>query len=148
MPNKIRDILGVVPQINHKTETNKHYLEIRVKPYNNPVSYRGHFYYRSGSTIQDLNGPALENFLLEKKGKKWDGVVAETFSVDDLSNTAFEIFRKKAQRSKRIPEEDLSESNENLLELLGMTENGKLTRAAVLAFGKNPERLVTGAMLK
>ncbi len=73
LPNKIRDILGVVPQINHKTETNKHYLEIRVKPYNNPVSYRGHFYYRSGSTIQDLNGPALENFLLEKKGKNGMG---------------------------------------------------------------------------
>jgi ATP-dependent DNA helicase RecG len=148
LPNKMRDILGVVTQINHKKENDKNFLEIVVKPYNNPVSFRGHFYYRSGSTIQDLNGPALEKFLLDKKGKKWDGVLTDTFTIKDLSNEAFDIFRKKAQRSKRIPEEDLSESNEKLLGLLGLTEENKLTRAAVLAFSENPEKLVTGAYVK
>jgi len=148
LPNKIRDILGVIPQINHKKEGVKNYLEIIIEPYNNPISFRGHFYYRSGSTIQDLNGPALEKFLLNKKGKKWDGVVVEQFSLNDLSSTAFDIFRKKAGRSKRIPKEDLSESNKKLLDLLGLTETGKLTRAAVLAFGKDPEKLITGAYVK
>jgi len=52
LPNKMRDILGIVPDINHKVQDSKHYIEIVIKPYNNPVSFRGHFYYRSGSTIQ------------------------------------------------------------------------------------------------
>ncbi|MEA3446827.1 MAG: ATP-binding protein [Bacteroidota bacterium] len=77
LPNKIRDILGLIPQTNHKQENNKDYLEIIVQASKTPVSYHGHFYYRSGSTIQDLSGGALEHFLLAKRGKKWDGVVAE-----------------------------------------------------------------------
>ena len=148
LPNKIRDILGLIPQINHKKENNKDYLEIIVSPSKNPVSYHGHFYYRSGSTIQDLSGGALEHFLLAKRGKKWDGVVAERFSIFDLSDHAFDTFRKKAQRSKRIPDEDLHSSNEGLLEALNLTENKQLLRAAVLCFGKKPEKLITGAFVK
>ena len=34
------------------------------------------------------------------------------------------------------------------MELLGLTEKNKLTRAAILAFGKNPEKLITGAYVK
>ncbi len=148
LPNKIRDVLGVIASINHKSDNQNHYLEIKVKPQNNPISFRGHFYYRSGSTIQELQGPSLEKFLLDKSGKKWDGVIDERFDFDDLSPAAFDIFRKKAAKSKRIPEEDLEESEQHLLELLGLSKDGKLTRAAVLAFGRNPEKLVTGAYVK
>lgn len=148
LPNKIRDILGLIPQINHKTENNKDYLEIIVSASKNPVSFHGHFYYRSGSTIQDLSGGALEHFLLAKRGKKWDGVVAEQFTMDDLSDYAFNTFRKKAQRSKRIPDDDLNSSNERLLESLNLTENKQLLRAAVLCFGNNAEKLITGAFVK
>jgi len=148
LPNKIRNILGVIPQINHKTENHKSYLEIVIEPYNNPISFRGHFYYRSGSTIQELNGPSLEKFLLNKKGKKWDGVVTDEFSLNDLSQTAFDIFRKKAGLSKRVPKEDLSEDNRKILDLLGLLENDKLTRASILSFGKDPEKLITGAYVK
>jgi len=148
LPNKIRDIFGLFPQINHKTENRKNYIEIVVDSSKNPVSYHGHFYYRSGSTIQDLSGGALEQFLLAKRGKKWDGVIAENFSMDDLSENAFTIFRKKAQRSNRIPDEDLNASNKELLEVLNLTEKDHLLRAAVLCFGKNAERLITGAFVK
>ncbi len=148
LPNKIRDILGLFPQINHKTKNGKNYIEIVVDSCKNPVSYHGHFYYRSGSTIQDLSGGALEQFLLAKRGKKWDGVIAENFSMDDLSENAFTIFRKKAQRSKRIPDEDLNASNKELLEVLNLIEKDQLLRAAVLCFGKNAEKLITGAFVK
>ena len=87
-------------------------------------------------------------FLLAKRGKKWDGVVAENFAMDDLSENAFTIFRKKAQRSKRIPDEDLDSSNEALLESLKLTENNQLLRAAALCFGKDAEKLITGAFVK
>ncbi|MEA3446826.1 MAG: hypothetical protein U9Q98_00030 [Bacteroidota bacterium] len=43
--------------------------------------------------------------------------------MDDLSDYAFNTFRKKAQRSKRIPDEDLNSSNKGLLESLNLTEN-------------------------
>jgi len=114
----------------------------------NPVSYHGHFYYRSGSTIQDLSGGALEHFLLAKRGKKWDGIVATNFSMNDLSENAFSIFSKKAKRRKRIPDEDLNTGNEELLEALKLIDNNQLTRAAALCFGKDGEKVITGAYVK
>jgi ATP-dependent DNA helicase RecG len=148
LPNKVRDVLGIIPEVNHRNKNGKDYIEIIVQPYNNPISFKGHFYYRVGSTIQDLNGPDLEKFLLAKKGKKWDAVITDSFTISDLSKNAFEIFQQKARLSKRIPSDDLSESKSKLIELLGLSENGKLTRAAILIFGKEPEKLVTGAFVK
>lgn len=148
LPNKVRDILGIICEVNLRTKTNKYFIEIKVEPYSTPISYHGHFYYRSGSTIQDMNGPALEKFLLGKSGKKWDSIIAPDFSFKDLSHDAFGIFRNKALRSKRIPEHDINESDKNLAKYLGLFSGTKLKRAAVIAFGDNPERLVTGAYVK
>jgi len=148
LPNKIRDVLGIVAKVNLQSRDDKQFIEIEIEPYTTPISYGGHYYYRSGSTIQDLKGPALEKLLLKKMGKKWDGVIAPDFSLDDLSPEAFEIFRKKARKSKRVPEEDLNESDENLLQSLGLFSNSELKRAAIIAFGKNPEQLITGAYVK
>lgn len=148
LPNKIRDILGLIPQINHKKGEDMDYIEIHVPPSKTPVSYHGHFYYRSGSTIQDLSGGNLEHFLLAKRGKKWDGRIADQFTMQDLSENAFRIFREKAVKSKRIPDEDLSGNNESLLELLKLSSNKQLLRAAVLCFGNDAEKLITGAFVK
>ena len=84
LPNKIRDILGIIADVNLRSKDDKHFIEIDIEPYTTPISYKGHYYYRSGSTIQDLKGPALEKLLLKKMGNKWDGVIAHGFSVDDL----------------------------------------------------------------
>ena len=84
LPNKIRDILGIMAEVNLLSDQDRFYIEIKIEPYSNPISYKGHFYYRSGSTIQDLKGPALEKLLLRKIGKKWDGVAAHGFTFDDL----------------------------------------------------------------
>lgn len=148
LPNKIRDILGLMVDVNLHVEKNKYYIEILVGSYSTPISYQGQFYYRSGSTLQNLKGPALEQLLLRKIGKKWDGVTASDFDFNDLSPLAFEIFKNKAQNSQRIPNEDLEESNEKLVQLLGLTNKDELKRAAVIAFGKKPEQLVTGAYVK
>lgn len=50
------------------------YIEIVVESYPYAVNYKGHYFYRSGSTRQELKGAALDKFLLQKKGKQWDGV--------------------------------------------------------------------------
>ena len=64
IPNKVRDILGIIIDVNLITENGKEYLEIIVEPYPYPVSYKGQYHYRSGSTKQELKGAALDKFLL------------------------------------------------------------------------------------
>jgi len=148
LPNKIRDILGIVPEINLLSKNGKYYLEIIIDEYPTPVSYKGHFYYRSGSTIQDLNGISLEKFFLNKMGRNWDGAIANNFSFDDLDVGSIELFREKARKSKRVPEEDINETDKNLIEALDLFSGDSLKRAAIISFGKKPEKLIAGAYVK
>ena len=83
IPNKIRDILGIIVDVNLLTQDGKDYIEICVNPSSYPVNFKGEYHYRSGSTKH-----------------------------------------------------------------LGLIENGKLKRAAILLFHRNPEKWVTGAYIK
>jgi len=74
IPNKVRDILGIMVEVNLREEAGGNYLEIAVEPYPNPVSYKGEYCYRSGSTNQTLKGAALDRFLLRRQGRHWDSV--------------------------------------------------------------------------
>lgn len=73
IPNKVRDILGIMVDVNLYTENKKQFIEIITAPYPNGVSYKGQYHYRSGSTKQELKGAAFDKFLLQKKGRHWDG---------------------------------------------------------------------------
>jgi len=148
IPNKVRDVLGILVDVNlHKTKEGG-YLEIIVDPYPNAVNYKGQYHYRSGSTKQELKGAALDKFLLQKKGKLWDGVPIPNISVDDLKQETFDFFKKRGIRSQRLSEESLLDTNEQLIENLQLNENKYLKRAALLLFHPNPEKYVTGASIK
>ena len=41
--NKVRDLLGIVVDVNLHDETDLPYLEVVVQAYPNPISYRGHY---------------------------------------------------------------------------------------------------------
>ncbi len=50
-----------------------------------PVNYKGEYYVRSGSTWQVLKGAALDEFLLSRQGRTWDGVPVPNLMVRNLS---------------------------------------------------------------
>ncbi|WP_232468329.1 AlbA family DNA-binding domain-containing protein [Alkalitalea saponilacus] len=148
IPNKVKDVLGIIVDVNlHETE-NGEYLEIIVEAHPYPVNYKGQYHYRSGSTKQELKGNALDKFLLQKKGKRWDGVPIPNVSIEDLKPDTFDHFRKKAVKAQRIEEDVLTDTNDHLLENLQLVENKYLKRAALLLFHPNPENFVTGAYIK
>ncbi len=126
------------------------YLEIVVEPYPFPISLRGKYYYRTGSTLQELKGAALTKFLLQQQGKKWDGVPVPNLTANDLKNDTFDFFRKKAAKSKRLEPEDLEGTNQELMESLKLylEDEKMMKRAGVLLFHPNPENYITGAYIK
>ena len=148
IPNKVRDTLGILVDVNLVSKEAIEYIEIVVEPYPYPVSYKGQYHYRTGSTKQELKGAALDNFLLRKQGKRWDGVPVPNVSVADLSDNAFSNFRQKASRSQRMSAEMLHDEDSQLLEKLHLTEGKYLKRAAILLFHPDPEKFVTGAYVK
>ncbi|PKM99774.1 MAG: transcriptional regulator [Elusimicrobia bacterium HGW-Elusimicrobia-2] len=148
IPNKVRDILGIMIDVNLVSIKGKDVLEIAVEPYPYPISYKGKYHYRSGSTKQELKGAVLDKFLLGKQGKRWDGVPVPKVFAKDLDKAAFNSFRKRAVKSKRLSEEDIRASDNVLLENLHLAEGDYLKRAAVLLFHPDPEKFITGAYVK
>ncbi|MDD2962865.1 MAG: ATP-binding protein [Bacteroidales bacterium] len=148
IPNKTKDILGILVDVNlHQTEKGD-FIEIIVEAYPYPVNYKGQYHYRSGSTKQELKGAALDKFLLQRKGKRWDAVPVPNVSVNDLKKETFDFFRKKAVKAQRIEDDVLTDTNEQLAENLQLIENEYLKRAAILLFHPNPDKFVTGAYIK
>lgn len=126
----------------------REYISIEIMKYPFAVSCEGKYYKRSGSTLHELNGFELQNFLLERAGKTWDAVPVPGVKVSELSKEALEAFRKKAVKSNRMTENEVSVSDELLLRNLKLFDGDYLTRAAILLFHPTPEQYVTGAYIK
>ena len=148
IPNKVRDVMGILVEVNCFEENHQPYIEVVVEPYPYPISYHGHYYQRSGATNQELKGAALDRFMLRRLGKTWDGVPVPYLSVDDLDDNTFTLFRKYAKLSGRMEEADLQDDNNGLLEKLRLYEGSYLKRAAAMLFHPDPEKYVTGAYIK
>jgi ATP-dependent DNA helicase RecG len=148
LPNKVRDVLGILVDVNLKRSGQNEYIEIVVEPYPSPISYKGEYYYRSGSTKQELKGVALERFLLNKRGRHWDDALEPSFTARSCSAAALRLFKQRAAESGRMDKAVLRDRREVLLANLELVEKHGLKRAACLLFSDHPERLVSGAWIK
>ncbi|MEI6715419.1 MAG: ATP-binding protein [Verrucomicrobiota bacterium] len=148
IPNKVRDILGIVVDVNLHAQDGLDWLEIVVEPYPSPISYRGEYHYRSGSTKQELKGPALQKFMLRTLGRNWDDVPLPGFQVADCKPETVQRFKDKGIKFGRLDPSVAGESLETLLEKLQLTEGEYVKRAAALLFSDDPERWFTGAYIK
>ena len=112
IPNKIRDAMGIVVEVNLLEKDGEKYIEIVVPPYPIGISCKGVYHYRSGSTKQILSGPALETFLMRKRGVTWDNMPYPAFTIKDVDDGVVDYFRKLAAKKGRIDEGLLEESIE------------------------------------
>ena len=148
IPNKITTTMGIVADINLLNKDGLDYIEIIVNPNQYPVSYKGEYHYRSGSTKQQLVGVALNQFLLKKVGLTWDAVTISNVEVSELRNDSFDIFREQALKSKRMDIQDLKVENELLMDNLNLLIKKEITRAGILLFHHKPEKYIPGSFLK
>lgn len=146
IPNLIRNKLGIIPHVALEKQNDLDIIRIKITPSSVPISHNGKFYLRSGSTVQELDGKHLADFLLRKTGASWDDAVEEKGDWDIIDESAIEDFKRYA--NDRIPsivrETDLA----TILRKLNLVENEYLKRAVVLLFGKEPQRLHSHAVVK
>lgn len=148
IPNKVRDQLGLIVDVDLETRDGKDVIKIVVPENPYPVNYKGEYHYRTGSTKQLLHGSMLTHFLIKKTGKKWDAVPLESVGIDDLDKESFDIFYRESVRSGRMSADDLKLSRHDLLDKLNLLDGSYLKRAAVLLFHRNPEKWITGSFVK
>jgi ATP-dependent DNA helicase RecG len=54
IPNKVKDTLGILVDVNLHHSVKGDFIEIIVESYPYPVNYKGQYHYRSGTTKQEL----------------------------------------------------------------------------------------------
>jgi ATP-dependent DNA helicase RecG len=148
IPGKITSTMGIIADVNLLLVDGFECLEIVVAKYPSLISYRGKYYYRSGSTLRTINGAELEMALSKSMGRTWDGIPIPNITASDLRQEAIDIFKEKAVARGRLALEDVDVSNQVLLENLNLYDDHNLIRAAVMAFHKDPEKWVTGSHIK
>ena len=148
IPNKVRVALGIIVAVNLLTENDREYIEIDVPAYPIGISCKGIYYYRSGSTRQILSGPALEEFLMRKRGATWDNLPLPVFSLNDVDDSVIDQFKQLAIKKGRIDQSVLEEPKEVLMEKLHLINGSYLTNSAMLLFAKDPEKWQLGAYIK
>ncbi len=146
LPNKVKDKVGLIPAVKIERRKGKEIVKVKIEPFSVPISYDGRYYIRSGSTTQQLQGQQLTDFLLRKSGKTWDEFIEEKFSFDDINIETVKEFKRRA--IDRIPSIVKEEDIKLLFEKLHLLEHGKLNRAAVLLFGKEPQRFYRHSIIK
>jgi ATP-dependent DNA helicase RecG len=148
IPDKINNAMAIVAQVDLRSEDGLEYLVVTVPPYPYPISYHGKYYLRSGATNRELTGNALDEFILRRQGKTWDGVPVPYVEVGDLDTVAFRDFRRMALSSERLTGADLDMSDAALIGSLHLGEGDYLKRAAILLFHEEPEKWVIGSYVK
>ncbi|HAN77205.1 MAG TPA: transcriptional regulator [Bacteroidales bacterium] len=147
IPQKIRNSLGLVCDVNLLEADEKKYIEIRTNAYTVPVSLRGRYYYRSGTTNIELTGLELNEFLLKKAGKTWDDVPEESATLFDIDSQSIAKFIESSKEKGRMPEIS-GLSTFQILEKLRLTEGKKLKRAAIILFAKDPNKFYPNVQVK
>lgn len=141
--------MGIIADVNLLYKGELEYLQIIVDKYPSLISFRGKYYYRSGSTMREITGKELERALLKTQGRTWDGVPLPKLSVSDLKQDAIQLFKDKAVKRGRLTKKEVSVEDTILMDNLHLIdEDGYLIRAAMLAFYKDPEKWVTGSYIK
>lgn len=148
LPNKISSKLGVICDINHHNNDGKHFIEIITKPYSNGISYNGKYYYRTGSTNQELTGNELTEFLLKKTGKTWDDVVEPNATLSSINEKTVQEFLRLAITSGRLSADAAKLDTKTIFQNLRLIDRNKLTRSAILLFGTDPQKYYVSSFLK
>lgn len=148
IPNKVKDLMGILVDVNLHEEKGLHYIEIITQPYAVPISLRGRYYYRSGSTKQELIGAALTDYLLRKSGKTWDEVSEPTATLDDIDDTSLKSYIAASLHAGRIADVEGLSKNDLLAKLRLTDDNGNIKRAAIVLFGKNPAKFFNNCVVK
>ena len=149
LPNKISNLLSIVCEVNLLKEGDLEYIEIIVEPVKQAVSFQGRHFVRSGSTTRMLSGSSLVEFIMEKNDIQWDALIEKGATIDDIDSNAIGVYKQVAIEGGRLPYLTTQTTTEKLLKSLELMNNeGGITKAALLLFGKHPLRINRTAYLK
>lgn len=114
-------------------------FEIPAAPRGIPIAWKGHYYARDGESRAPLGLAKQDEIRQQTLQQDWSAQVVADATLDDLDEGALRKARESfAQKySNRFPLDEVeSWSLATFLDRARITQNGKITRAALLLLGK------------
>lgn len=145
LARSIRHNLGINPSIKAEEIGGKKVIIIEVSKSPVPISFRGRYYKRVGAQTVEMGWEDLQRFFLQKSGVTWDSLPSSA-TLKDLDEETIRKFVHMARN--RLPYINENEDVESILDKLGLLEDGKITNAALLLFGKEPQRYYIQAKVR
>jgi ATP-dependent DNA helicase RecG len=138
----------IVPAITVEQEQGVSLIVVDVPAHlTKPVTAFGRSFRRSGRTNQVLSVSEVAELYLASRGLTWDGTVTAEATLDDIVPERVARFLSRAitERQWQI---DPQTPVRQALNQLNLTRNGQLTIAALLLFGRNPQRFLVQSSLR
>ncbi len=114
-------------------------FEIPAAPRGIPIAWKGHYYARANESLVSLGLDKLDSIRQQTLAEDWTAKLVEGASLDDLDPQALKVARERfaAKHANRFNAEDIAGwSDATFLNRAKLTQNGAITRTALLLLGK------------
>jgi len=123
-------------------------IEVKVKEgLNKPCYLDGIAYKRVGTENPVIPPEELERIILEKRGKQWDSEICEEANLEDVDKEKVRWFLSKAKHERGYPLDENTPVKDAMTHL-GLLTGGRLANAALVLFGKEPQKLFLQSEVK
>jgi len=137
----------LIPDIEIQSRDGKPVATIHIKENPlKPVSVRGRCYRRVGSSNRAMQPHEIAEMHLQSIGSSWDLTPAPKTTLADLDLAKVADYIRKANETGRRSIAP-GESPQTVLEKIGLVHDSKPTWAAILLFGKDPQRYLSQATM-
>jgi len=125
-------------------------FQIPAAPQGLPIAYKGHYYGRDNESLVALNLHEIELIRAQVlKKEDWSAEVVMGATMDDIDAKAVRYFVDEGIDAERLPKSTKRESVQKVVDSLNLiAPDGKLRRAAILLFGKNPLKFFPGVRFR
>ena len=123
----------------HHTDGRVLLFEIPAAPQGIPIAWKGHYYARAGESLISLGLDKLDRIRRQTLAQDWTAQVVPGATLDDLDEAAVRKARESFSRkyANRFPVDEVeSWPLATFLDRARVTQNGQITRTALLLLGK------------
>lgn len=114
-------------------------MQIPAAPRGIPIAWKGHYYARAGESLAALSLGKQDEIRAQTSATDWSAQIVPEATLNDLDNIAVRTARMAFTRkyANRIPEDEvMGWSLSAFLDRAKLTQNGQITRTALLLLGK------------
>ena len=128
----------IIPEAEHTKINGKSVVIFRIKEFPiKPVSVKGRCFRRVGNSNRMMTPQEIAEMHIHSIGTSWDAFPAGEKTLDDIDPKRVEKYIREANATGR---RKIKDSPTEVLKKLEFIKDGRATWAAILIFGKEPQR--------